>query len=81
MANEALVVIEDPTVTQAEMNAYGYSWNGMIPLRRERALQLFDEDYGIFLLHSNDAESMVESREWILEHEGLFGIEDPAWTE
>ena len=79
MANEALTRIEDPTVTRSDMIAYGYTWEGMIPLGREKALELFDEGRGIFRLYENDAEGMIDTREEILEFDGLFGIEDEEW--
>ena len=80
MANETLARIEDRTVTRSDMIAYGYTWEGMIPLGREKALELFDEGRGIFRLYENDAEGMVDSREEIDEFDGLFGIEDPTWV-
>ena len=79
MSNEALTRVVDPTVTKADMHAYGYLWNGMIPLGKERALELYDEGRGIFRLYENDAEGMVDSREEILEFDGLFGVEDEEW--
>ena len=71
--------LSDPDVTRTDMYAYGYTWDGMIPLGKERALELFDEGYGIYRLYDNDAEGLIESREEIFEFDGLFGTEDPAW--
>ena len=83
-AQEATVAvaetISDPTVTPTDMYAYGYSWDGMIPLGQERALELYDQGYGIFRLYENDAEGLIDTREEINVFDGLFGTEDPAWT-
>ena len=74
--------LADPKISRNDMHAYGYTWDGMIPLGRERALELYDEGLrGIFRLYENDAEGMVDSREEILEFDGLFGIEDTAWID
>jgi len=73
------VDLTDPSVTPADMYAYGYTWDGMIPLGEKRALELFDKGYAIFRLSKNDAEGMIDSREEILAYDGLFGTEDPAW--
>jgi len=71
--------ISDPSVTSADMYAYGYTWDGMIPLGNERALELFDARHEIFRLYENDAEGLITAREEIQDHDGLFGTEDPAW--
>jgi len=72
--------LSDPTVTRIDMYAYGYTWDGMIPLGQERALELFDAGHGIYRLYEDDAEGLVDSREEIFEFDGLFGTEDPAWV-
>ena len=72
--------ISDPTTTLTDMYAYGYTWDGMIPLGKERALELFDEGYEVFRLYENDAEGVADSREAIENFDGLFGTEDPAWV-
>ena len=71
--------LKDPTVTPADMYAYGYTWDGMIPLSGERALETFDAGYEVFRLSENDAEGLITEREEIFEHDGLFGTENPAW--
>lgn len=71
--------ISDPSVTKADMYAYGYKWDGMIPLRRDRALELFDEGHQIFRLYINDAEGAIDERCEIDDFDGLFGVEDPNW--
>ncbi|MCL2853777.1 MAG: antirestriction protein ArdA [Defluviitaleaceae bacterium] len=72
--------LSDPSVTLTDMYAYGYSWDGMIPLGKERALELFDKNHEVLRLFENNTESIVESREEIESFDGLFGTEDPAWV-
>jgi len=72
--------LSDPTVTRTDMYAYGYTWDGMIPLGKDKALELFDAGHGIYRLYEDDAEGLVDSREEIFEFDGLFGTEDPAWV-
>jgi hypothetical protein len=70
--------ISDPSVTKTDMYAYGYGWEGMIPLGKERALELFDEGYVVYRLYENDAEGMADDRESIESFDGMFGVEGPA---
>ena len=72
--------LTDPTVTKTDMYAYGYGWDGMIPLGEERALALFDSGHEVFRLYENDAEGAADSRDDIESFDGLFGVEDPAWV-
>ena len=46
----AAVDLTDPAVNRTDMYAYGYSWDGMIPLGKERALELFDSGREVFRL-------------------------------
>ncbi|MCL2671168.1 MAG: antirestriction protein ArdA, partial [Clostridiales bacterium] len=64
---------------RADMYAYGYGWDGMIPLSKEGALALWDKGHEIFRLYENDAEGAVDNRADIENFDGLFGVEDPAW--
>ena len=63
-----------------DMYAYGYGWEGMLPLGKDRALELFDRGYGVFRLYENGSEGAAGSREDIEAFDGMFGVEDPAWV-
>ena len=52
----------------------------MLPLTQEKALELFEHDLPVYLLHTDGAESLAESRERIEEHEGIFGVEKETWN-
>jgi hypothetical protein len=62
------------------MREYGYQWDEMLPLTQEKALELFEHDLPVYLLHTDGAESLAESRERIEEHEGIFGVEKETWN-
>lgn len=64
-------------ISQEEMRRYGYGWEGMLPLGRERALALADGGLEVFLLMPDG----TESREEITAHDGLFGVERQAWQD
>lgn len=66
-------------ISQEEMRRYGYGWEGMLPLGRERALALADAGLEVFLLMPDGTERTAESREEITAHDGLFGVERQAW--
>ena len=71
--------LTDPTITRTDMYAYGYSWDGMIPLGKMRALELYDNERQVFRLYENGTEGAAGSRADIENFVGLFGVEDPAW--
>lgn len=73
-------VMPDQKVSVEEMHTYGYTWEGMLPLTKERALELMDTGLQIFRLYGNDAEGLAKNRNEILSHDGLFGVEKEAWT-
>ena len=71
--------LPDPMIGLYEMHDYGYDWSEMLPLTKERALELWDDDYPIYLLHVDGSETMADDREEIEEHGGIFGIEKEDW--
>ena len=52
----------------------------MLPLTQDKALVLFEHVLPVYLLHTDGAESLAESRERIEEHEGIFGVEKETWN-
>ncbi|MBQ2886948.1 MAG: DUF4316 domain-containing protein [Alphaproteobacteria bacterium] len=86
--NEPLTVIEaraeinalpDPLIGLSEMREYGYTWNEMLPLTQEMALELFDHDMPVYLLYEDGSETTVDDRKQITEHKGIFGVEKGDW--
>ena len=80
-SEQSIADISDPTVSKTDMFASGYSWDGMIPLGKDRALELFDSGHEVFRLYENDAEGAADSRRDIEVFDGMFGIEDPSWVQ
>ena len=87
-ANAALTVIDaqaeidalpDGMIGLSEMHGYGYTWEEMLPLTKETALELFDRDLPVYQLHKDGSETLIEDKEQITEHEGIFGIEKSDW--
>jgi len=74
------IELPDPTITAAEMNDYGYLYDGMLPLQTDRALELFNQGHTVYMLRTNDAEAMVMELAEIEEHDGIFGIEKEEWA-
>ena len=76
--------LPDPSITVSDMQAYGYSWDGMLPLKEEAALHLYEkEDMQIFLLHEDGSESIPENTGDIKAHAekgGIFGIHKEDWN-
>ena len=76
--------LPDPSITVSDMQEYGYSWDGMLPLKEEAALHLYTkEDMQIFLLHEDGSESIPDSTEDIKAHAekgGIFGIHKEDWN-
>ena len=76
--------LPDPSISVKDMQEYGYSWDGMLPLKEEAALHLYDkEDMQIFLLHADGSESIPGNAEDIKAHAekgGIFGVHKEDWN-
>ena len=79
-AKAEIDALPDPMIGLSEMREYGYQWNEMLPLTQEKALELFEHDLHVYLLHTDGTELLAESRERIEEHEGIFGVEKETWN-
>jgi len=78
-AQAEIDALPDSMVGISEMQEYGYTWNEMLPLTQERALELFDHDLPVYLLHTDGSETTVSDRKQIIEHDGICGIEKGDW--
>ena len=78
-AQAEIDALPDSMIGLSEMREYGYTWNEMLPLTQEKALELFDHDLPVYLLHNDGSEITVEDRKQITEYEGIFGIEKGDW--
>ena len=78
-APEQEYVFPDPTVTPQMMNHYGYMDQDMLPLSKDRAMELAEQDVTIFMLFQDGSEEMAFDAEEIAGHDGLFGIAAEEW--
>ena len=78
-AQAEIDALPDSMVGVSEMQEYGYTWNEMFPLTQERAIELFDHDLPVYLLHTDGSETTVSDRKQITEHDGMCGIEKEDW--
>ena len=70
----------DTSIGFLEMYQYGYTdGNAMLPLTKERAMELFMQDVPVFLLYGDNTEAMVLDAEDISSHTGVFGVEREEW--
>ena len=69
----------DELVSTPDMQKYGYSYDGMLPVTRERALELDAAGLTVYVLHEDNTESMVFDPQEIMDHGGLFGVDREEW--
>ena len=69
----------DEQVSTPDMQEYGYSYDGMLPVTRERALELDAAGLTVYVLHEDNTESMVFDSQEIMDHGGLFGVDREEW--
>ncbi len=65
-------------LTTNYMKEYGYLWDGMIPVSKNKALKLMSQGYQVYLLYSDNTESAADSIKDITNYVrdgGLLGIE------
>ena len=71
----------DEQVSTLDMQEYGYFYDGMLPVTRERALELDAAGLVVYVLHEDNTESMVFDAQEIMEHGGLFGVDHEEWEQ
>ena len=76
---EQAVPMPDPTLTVDDMRSYGYLDSDMLPLSKDRAVELLEQDITVYMLYPDNAEEMVFEAEDIIKHDGMFGITKQDW--
>ena len=71
-------VLPDYTVSQEQMHEYGYTWDGMLPVRIRTARVLYGTGVELYRLGKDDTEGKVENGDFE-DTESLYGVEKPAW--
>jgi len=78
-AQAEIDALPDGMIGLSEMHEYGYTWEEMLPLTKETAMELFERDLPVYQLHEDGSETLIEGDEQIAEYEGIFGIEKNDW--
>ena len=80
-AGEAKVqeLLPDPLVPVDVMHNYGYTDADMLPISKDRALELVERDVTLYMLYSDNTEEIVFDRSDIEDFDGLFGITHEEW--
>ena len=73
------VPLPDPTITPQMMGYFGYTDSDMLPLSKDRAMELVEKDITVYMLYSDNTEEMVFDAEDVVNHDGLFGITHEEW--
>ena len=71
-------ILPDYTVSQEQMHEYGYTWDGMLPVRIRTARVLYGAGVELYRLGKDDTEGKVENGNFE-DTESLYGVEKPAW--
>lgn len=71
--------VPDPAISVESMNAYGYTDANMLPLTKERALELMERDVTVYMLHTDNTEAMAFDADEIRSFDGIFGVEASEW--
>ena len=71
----------DQTLTHADLTACGYMDGDMLPLSKDRALELFEQDLTIYTISGTGEASMAFEREDIVDHGGMFAVPEEEWEE
>ena len=71
--------VPDPAISVESMNAYGYTDSNMLPLTKERALELVERDVTVYMLHTDNTEAMAFDADEIRSFDGIFGVEASEW--
>ena len=72
-------IVPDPAIGQSEMAIYGYSQPDMLPMLKEKALELYDKDVAVYLLYDDNTEAMAFDRSEIESFDGIFGVDRADW--
>ena len=69
----------DSQLDRRAMKSFGYTDEEMLPLSKDRALELAERDVTVYLLYGDNTEAMALDDREIIEHNGLFGITREDW--
>jgi antirestriction protein ArdC len=70
----------DSDLTVADLEACGYLDGDLLPLSKDRALELFDQDLTVYMIEDGSANMAFDPDE-IQAHSGLFAVSCEEWEE
>ncbi|QNK40244.1 YodL domain-containing protein [Caproicibacter fermentans] len=70
----------DSDLTVADLEACGYLDGDLLPLSKDRALELFEQDLTVYMIEDGSA-SMAFDPDEIQAHSGLFAVSREEWEE
>ncbi len=76
-----VTVLPDYTISQDDMHDAGYTWDGMLPLRKRMAKLLVGLGLPVVALKGDDTDKKVTTTDEVERGGNLFGIEKPDWNE
>lgn len=79
VAQAEIDALPDGMVGISEMYDFGYTSNLMLPLTKNRALELFRDGCEIFHLYSDDTEAVVDDEADFDTVDDFYGIEKATW--
>ncbi|MDE6852848.1 MAG: ssDNA-binding domain-containing protein [Lachnospiraceae bacterium] len=71
--------VPDGTVSVLDMKEYGYQWDKMLPMGKEKAMELYQKGVMVQKLYPDDTETYVQGVEDLQGHDGMFGVEKGDW--
>ena len=71
--------VPDGMVSVSDMKEYGYLWDRMLPLGKEKALELYQKGVMVQKLYPNDTETYIQGVDDLQGHDGMFGVEKGDW--
>lgn len=76
-----VAIMPDSSIGQDDMREAGYTWDGMLPLRKNAAKRLVELGLPVVALKGDDTERKVTTTEEVERGGNLFGIEKPDWND
>lgn len=73
-------LLPDYAVTNEDMHAYGFTWDGMLPITGAAAKTISKLGVTVYELTPTDNEYEVKATELFDDKDKLFGVEKPDWN-
>lgn len=72
-------IVPDTTVHPKALQYYGFTDADMLPITKNRALELLDRDLTVYMIYPLNTEKIALDAEDLLHHDGLFGVTKTEW--